>query len=160
MRTVPIKATDVHPEPEYTTPPLRKRPRPADDEGGNDYAVGYKKPPVHTRFKKGKSGNPKGRPKHAKSLNTIIREEMLAKVPVRTSAGVRYISRAHALVLKRLEQASKGNDRAMDKLFERYDVAVPGASEEATENADLLDFTNADQEILRLLTERLIGGAK
>jgi len=27
-----------------------------------DYQVGYGKPPVHTRFVKGKSGNPKGRP--------------------------------------------------------------------------------------------------
>lgn len=28
----------------------------------DDYAVGYKKPPKHSRFKKGQSDNPRGRP--------------------------------------------------------------------------------------------------
>jgi hypothetical protein len=36
----------------------------ADDQ--HDYAVGHGKPPVHTRFKKGQSGNPRGR--HPKNL--------------------------------------------------------------------------------------------
>lgn len=32
----------------------------------DDDRIGYKKPPKKTQFKKGKSGNPKGRPKKAK----------------------------------------------------------------------------------------------
>ena len=41
----------------------------------DDYEVGYKKPPIHTRFKPGVSGNPKGRPKGTKNLATDLAEE-------------------------------------------------------------------------------------
>jgi Family of unknown function (DUF5681) len=38
---------------------------PRDGEG--DYRVGYGKPPLETRFKQGQSGNPRGRPRGAKT---------------------------------------------------------------------------------------------
>jgi hypothetical protein len=45
----------------------RRRPaKPPDEE--RDYEVGYSKPPQHTRFVKGQSGNPRGRPSGAKSM--------------------------------------------------------------------------------------------
>ena len=37
-----------------------------------DYEVGYGKPPLHTRFQKGKSGNPKGRPRGKKNMSTLL----------------------------------------------------------------------------------------
>ena len=38
------------------------------------YKVGYKRPPVSTRFKPGSSGNPKGRPKGQRNFKTIMRK--------------------------------------------------------------------------------------
>ena len=43
---------------------------PPDDE--RDYEVGYGKPPRHTRFVKGQSGNPRGRPPGAKNMKTLL----------------------------------------------------------------------------------------
>ena len=40
------------------------------------YSIGYKKPPLGTRFRPGKSGNPKGRPKGAKSFDNEVKEEL------------------------------------------------------------------------------------
>jgi hypothetical protein len=116
------------------TPP--KAPRVTHDEDEHDegqqeaearppYAVGYKKPPVHSRWQKGQSGNPRGPKKRVKSLNTIVREVMNAPVKIRTGGREQVMSRAQALVLKTVEAASKGNDRALDKLLRLFAVAMP-----------------------------------
>ena len=50
------------------------------DEQGTNREVGYKKPPVKSRFKKGQSGNPKGRPRNADELAEVVRELLAEKV--------------------------------------------------------------------------------
>jgi hypothetical protein len=54
---------------------------------GDDYKVGYKSPPIATRFKKGQSGNPSGKPKKAadkldlgRILQAIDHEEMVVEI--------------------------------------------------------------------------------
>ena len=46
------------------------------------YGVGYGKPPLHTRFRKGQSGNPKGRGKGTRNLATIFMEAMSQSVTI------------------------------------------------------------------------------
>ena len=46
------------------------------------YDVGYGKPPVTTRFKKGKSGNPRGRRKGAKNKLPTLNEERLKSIVI------------------------------------------------------------------------------
>jgi hypothetical protein len=47
---------------------------------GKNYDVGYGKPPAATRFVKGKSGNPKGRPKGSKNTMPAMNEERLGDI--------------------------------------------------------------------------------
>jgi len=57
------------PSPDETGPPTAEPPTGGDDE------VGYSKPPVHTRFQKGQSGNPSGRPAGRKNILELVAEE-------------------------------------------------------------------------------------
>ncbi len=96
--------------------------------GTSEYEVGYGKPPRRTRFKPGRSGNPRGRPKDAKGLKTIVRETMTAKVPVRTAGGEKKMSRMEAVLHKTIELGMKGNPRALMQLITLYASAVPEAA--------------------------------
>jgi hypothetical protein len=143
---MPIKPIAPAPAGSLVNPPARPRSR--------TYEVGYGKPPKATQFRKGVSGNPKGRAKQAKTLNTIVREVMLEKVPVRTSRGERKVSRAEALVLKQLELASKGNLRALVQLLQLFQVAVPDQPTASAEVANF-DSTEGDLAILAALQAQL-----
>ena len=80
---------------------------------GKNREVGYKKPPVGKRFKKGTSGNPNGRPKSGFALNEYITE--LANIPVGRSKK----TMLEAVVAKVYEEALNGNMTAVAYLSDR-----------------------------------------
>lgn len=121
---------------------------PAAAKPGSDYEVGYCKTPKHTRFKAGRSGNPKGRPKGAKGLNTITRELMTQKVRVRTPSGETRMSRIESVYQKTHELAMKGSLPAIIELFRRYANAVPDSALEQAATMSEEEMTAADLVIL------------
>ena len=74
--------------------------------------VGYGRPPVETQFKPGTSGYPNGRPRKSRNLKTIIRNALTASVIVREGEKKRSVSKLEGVVLRQLESALKGNDKA------------------------------------------------
>lgn len=79
---------------------------------GTAETVGYGKPPKGTRFKPGKSGNPKGRPKGAKNIDTLMAEELAAPVKIREQGVEMIVSKAHAFIKMMLANAINGDMRA------------------------------------------------
>nr|WP_166177855.1 DUF5681 domain-containing protein [Altererythrobacter segetis] len=170
---MPIVPITPDPSSNHNPPPPRVRVRtrsapaaePVDQQADEparldqrDYEVGYKKPPKHTRFRPGQSGNSKGRPRKAKGLNTLVRETLGGKIAVRTGEGTKRISRIEAVLQKTLEQAMKGNPRAQLELIKLWKNAVPETNElEGAANAPEEDLTAADLAILQALREELTG---
>ena len=86
-------------------------------EDGKAYKVGYRRPPVHTRFKPGKSGNPSGRPKGIKNLRTLFDKILNEEISLREGATVRKVSKAEALLRGVVVSALKGEQRSLATLF-------------------------------------------
>lgn len=75
-----------------------------------DYSVGYKKPPESTRFKKGVSGNPAGRPKNFAELRALAKEIAAEEIKGTT------LTRIEAMLLA-MSSSRNANDR---RLFLEY----------------------------------------
>ncbi len=88
------------------------RERKADDE------VGYGKPPRHTRFVKGQSGNPKGRPRGAKNFTILLDEALNEPVTVSDNGGRRRVSKRQAIITQLVNWSATADFRAIKLLFD------------------------------------------
>jgi hypothetical protein len=122
---------------------------PSDQKG--DYEVGYRKPPRHTRFNKGQSGNPKGRPGGAKNLSTLLSEALNEPVIVAENGGRRTISKRQAIIKQLVNQSAKGDWRAT-KLLLDIQLDIEHRSEPQTAESS---FGSADDKVIEQLKARL-----
>lgn len=172
MPIVPVKPPVTNPPPRRRSPlaqPMREDEFDTASSAGSarssspgprEYKVGYGKPPKHSRFKPGQSGNPKGRRKGAKAFNTIIKEALLKPVVVRTSNGSKKITSAEALVLRALESGTKGDFRAIEKLLTWYQGAVPlTSSANPAQVAAPETLSTTDEATMAELRRMILGEA-
>lgn len=85
---------------------------------GKDYEVGYGKPPKETRFKKGQSGNPKGRPRGSRNFKTDLLDTLKAPVQLKEKGRPKTVSTQQAALLRLREKALGGDARALDRLID------------------------------------------
>lgn len=137
--------------------PVRRRERPqppaeavvpeASRASEQSYEVGYGKPPTRTQFQPGQSGNPKGRPKGARSPFTLLRQELQAKVTLRENGRLTTVTKLEA-IMKRVVADTLGGKPSQTRLlfallhvFEAQDAATP----------DDRSLSRSDEELLRNL---------
>jgi Family of unknown function (DUF5681) len=75
------------------------------------------RPDFNTRFKKGQSGNPSGRPKGRKNDAVLIRDVLFKTVRVKDANGVRSVPKIVAAIEVCLGKALKGDIRALEKII-------------------------------------------
>lgn len=82
-----------------------------------DDKVGYGRPPKKHQFKKGKSGNPKGRPKGSPNFLTAIERELNERVFVTEEGRRKSISKMEASAKQLVNRAATGDLRALAQLL-------------------------------------------
>jgi hypothetical protein len=127
-----------------------------------NYEVGYCKPPKHTRFKPGQSGNPKGRKPGSKNVMTVLEETLFSPVRVRENGKIRRVSAIQACLMNLRNQAIKGDPKALDRfvrLASLYHGAQPdSSSRSAPEAVDRATDLALLQELQRMLREDQANG--
>lgn len=94
----------------------------------DSYEVGYGKPPKQAQFKKGQSGNPKGRPKAAKMrkpVGTVVRRLLSEEVKVLVSGKKRKMTKLEAAVETLFAMVRNGNLGAIKLLISLGDKHIP-----------------------------------
>lgn len=103
------------------------QPKPKATSGSGGYEVGYGRPPVASRFKKGRSGNPRGRPKGSRSVRSLLEQVLSSPVTINEGGTTRVIEQRMALFKSMLARAIKGDPRSaalIIKLMDQFDVGA------------------------------------
>ena len=120
--------------------------------------VGYGKPPVHSRFRKGKSGNPTGKRKHgeAERAEVLIRKEAYRLLTVREGDKVTRMPALQAVLRSQIAAAAKGNvpaQRAVVKAVQDLEAEArarrTGGIANKKRNKDVDEMT--DEELMDIL---------
>jgi Family of unknown function (DUF5681) len=109
------------------------------DDFSDDNKVGYGRPPISTRFKPGKSGNPRGRPKGVKSIGTLLEEALARRVTVHESGRDRKMRTQDIIIQGLVNDAARRNPQAVKLLFalmERYGQSGEALIDPASLQAD------------------------
>ena len=116
-----------------------------------DYEVGYGKPPLHTRFQKGKSGNPKGRPRGKKNMSTLLSTALNASIVVVANGRRKKITKREAIVTQLVNKSAAADLKATQIVL----AMLRELESQDDGSADPAVFTEADHEIIRRIQARL-----
>jgi hypothetical protein len=122
--------------------------------GDRHYKVGYCKPPEHSRFKTGGCGNPKGRPKGVRNIETDVRNTLRAPVNVTINGRKRKVSTQKAILLRLREKALAGDRHAIDRMLLLAQAYNPEGLAAAT-----AALTDDDLNVLAVYQARVLSGA-
>lgn len=116
--------------------------------------VGRGRPPKHTQFPKGVSGNPSGRPKGSKNLSTLIMEAAHGQVTATIDGKQRRISKVQATTMQLATKAAAGDPKAMIKFLDWIDEIEARA---AAARPAQYPLSEADIEVIKAVFNRLEG---
>ena len=117
-------------------------------ETGPGYDVGYGRPPKHTRFRKGQSGNLRGRPKGRLNATEALNRELDQMITVREGGKTIRMTKREAMIKRLAADAMAGKKYAVDAILahERTRAETSGAA---------ANLTGDDDAIIKDFVERM-----
>ena len=125
-----------------------KPPKPLPEDA--DYDVGYRKPPVHTRFQPGHSGNPHGRPKGSLNMATALEKELNSRVTITVAGQSRTITMREAIAKQLVTKSASGDARLIQLL-----LSLTNAIDAAADGSPAPLSREADEQVKRDLMKRM-----
>lgn len=114
--------------------------------------VGYCNPPAHSRFKKGHSGNPQGRPKGTHNIGKVLERTLREKVIINENGRRKTVTKLEAAIKQVTNKAASGDLKALQLLS-----ALVRSSEERERQApsEVSSFDEADDKVVMGILKRL-----
>jgi hypothetical protein len=109
-------------------------------------SVGYRRPPKTTQFKKGKSGNPRGRPKGSRNVGAVLRDVIDQKIQITENGKIRHLPALEVMLRRAFNDAMRsgpGAQKFFFSLIDRYadlneTAVVPEIDEVLAEDQEIL----------------------
>jgi hypothetical protein len=117
-----------------------------------DYTVGFARPPKHTQFRPGASGNPRGRPKGRANLQDIVKDVLFEKLEVRLGERTQKLASVSALIRTAMNRALKGDHKFLMAVIAF--IRLSGLSDAGADAFAAESDTSADEVILANFLER------
>ena len=115
--------------------------------GTND--VGYGKPPQNFRFKQGRSGNPKGRPKGSLNLATVLQRTLRETIIINENGRRKVITKLEAAIAQLVSKATSGDGHAI-----RYLCQLVISAEEHSVVEPTKRLSETDQKVMDNILKR------
>lgn len=116
-----------------------------------NYEVGYGKPPKHSRFRPGQSGNSRGRPRGSLNISTMLRRALCERVVVREKGKLRTFTKLDAAFRDAATKAAKGDPKSLQQLL----AALRLFAQELAVNEESKTQDEADERVFASLVKRI-----
>jgi len=111
----------------------------------NDHDEGYGKPPKHSQFKPGASGNPKGRPKGGRNLKSDLHDELSEKIKIKEGGQPKTVTKQRAMLKTLTAKAVHGDSKAANVIMGMVFKLFHDDHDQGEESA----LTKTDEAILK-----------
>jgi hypothetical protein len=124
---------------------------------GDDYEVGYGKPPRSGQFQAGRSGNPKGRRKGSKNVGSMVKSALDDKVMITIEGRRRKVTKLEAAFMQQANKAAGGDAKATKLMLDILGAATAHQERTAAEQVSPANRRELDELLLDSMRTQFEG---